>query len=77
MTLEVNKSIHAALLSPKATDEFLTQYWPKRPFLAQVEPARWPAVLRSEELASVLKLARLYRSCLLCQNGKNLGSRKV
>jgi ribosomal protein L16 Arg81 hydroxylase len=53
--------ILSALLLPNAADEFLTQYWPKRPFVAQGDPAQWPVVLRCEELASVRNLAKRYR----------------
>ena len=57
----MNKPILAGLLSPNAADEFLTQDWPKRPFVAQSDPARWPTVSRGEELASVQNLAKCYR----------------
>jgi ribosomal protein L16 Arg81 hydroxylase len=60
----------SALLSPNAADEFLAQYWPKRPFLAQGDPARWPAALRCEELASVRNLARRYRGSLRFTHGR-------
>ena len=66
----VNKSILAALLSPKAAEEFLNQYWPKRPFVAQADPARWPAALRGEELASVQNLAKRYRGSLRFTHGR-------
>lgn len=62
--------ILSSLLSPNAADEFLTQYWPKRPFLAQSDPARWPAVLRGEELASVQNLAKHYRGSLRFTHGR-------
>jgi ribosomal protein L16 Arg81 hydroxylase len=42
-----------ALLTPNAADEFLTKYWPKRPFVVQADSAQWPAALRGEERASV------------------------
>ncbi len=60
----------AALLSSKAADEFLTQYWPKRLFVAQSDPTRWPAVLRCEELASVQNLAKRYRGSLRFTHGR-------
>ena len=66
----VTSPILAALLSPNAADKFLTQYWPKRPFLAQSDPARWPAVLRGEELASVQNLAEHYRGSLRFTHGR-------
>jgi ribosomal protein L16 Arg81 hydroxylase len=66
----MNTSVLAALLSPKAADEFLNQYWPKRPFVAQSDPARWPAVLRAEELASVQNLAKRYRGSLRFTHGR-------
>lgn len=62
--------ILAALLSLQAAEEFLNQYWPKRPFVAQCDPARWPAVLRCEELASVQNLARRYRGSLRFTHGR-------
>ncbi|MCR4347877.1 MAG: cupin-like domain-containing protein [Sulfuricaulis sp.] len=65
-----NKPLLAALLSPKAADEFLNQYWPKRPFVAQSDPARWPALLRGEELASVQNLAKRYRGSLRFTHGR-------
>lgn len=65
-----NNPVLAALLSPKAADEFLTQHWPKRPFVAQADPARWPAVLRCEELASVQNLAKRYRGSLRFTHGR-------
>ena len=65
-----NKSLLAALLSLNAADEFLTQYWPKRPFVTQADPARWPAVLRAEELASVQNLAKRYRGSLRFTHGR-------
>ena len=52
------------LLTLNATDEFLTKYWPKRPFVVQADSAQWPAALRGEELASVQNLARRYRGSL-------------
>lgn len=65
-----NKPLLTALLSPKAADEFLNQYWPKRAFVAQCDPARWPAVLRGEELASVQNLAKRYRGSLRFTHGR-------
>ena len=65
-----NKPLLAALLSLNAADEFLTQYWPKRPFVTQADPARWPAVLRGEELASVQNLAKRYRGSLRFTHGR-------
>ncbi|GAB4508202.1 MAG: hypothetical protein Tsb0026_06480 [Sulfuricaulis sp.] len=62
--------ILAALLSPKAADEFLNQYWPKQPFVAQCDPAHWPAILRSEELTSVQNLAKRYRGSLRFTHGR-------
>ncbi|MEW6330008.1 MAG: cupin domain-containing protein [Pseudomonadota bacterium] len=60
----------AALLSPDAAEEFLSHYWPKRPFTAQTDPARWPAALRGEELASVQNLAKRYRGSLRFTHGR-------
>jgi ribosomal protein L16 Arg81 hydroxylase len=60
----------ATLLSPKAADDFLTQCWPKRPFVTQSDPARWPAALRGEELASVQNLAKRYRGSLRFTHGR-------
>jgi len=65
-----NKLLLAALLSPNGADEFLTHYWPKRAFVTQSEPARWPAVLRCEELASVQNLAKRYRGSLRFTHGR-------
>ncbi len=65
-----NKPLLAALLSPTVADEFLNQFWPKRPFLAQSDPLRWPAVLRGEELASVQNLAKRYRGSLRFTHGR-------
>jgi ribosomal protein L16 Arg81 hydroxylase len=62
--------ILSSLLLPKTADEFLTQYWPKRPFVTQSDPARWPAVLRGEELASVQNLAKRYRGSLRFTHGR-------
>ena len=62
--------ILSALLSPKAANEYLNEYWPKRPFVAQAEAARWPAVLRTEELASVQNLAKRYRGSLRFTHGR-------
>ena len=53
-----------ALLTPNAAAEFLTKYWPKRPFVVKADSARWPAALRGEELASVQNLAKRYRGSL-------------
>jgi len=63
-------SILSSLLSPKAADEFLSQFWPKRPYVAQSDPARWPAVLRGDELASVQNLAKRYRGSLRFTHGR-------
>ena len=65
-----NKPLLTALLSPQAADEFLNQYWPKRAFVTQCDPARWPAVLRCEELASVQNLAKRYRGSLRFTHGR-------
>ncbi len=65
-----NKPLLAALLSPTVVDEFLNQFWPKRPFLAQSDPLRWPAALRGEELASVQNLAKRYRGSLRFTHGR-------
>jgi ribosomal protein L16 Arg81 hydroxylase len=70
MDTVANKSILALLLPPGTADEFLTQYWPKRPFVSQSDPARWPAVLRGEELASVQNLAKHYRGSLRFTHGR-------
>ncbi len=64
-----DNSILAALWSKTAAAEFLDQYWPQRPFVAQGDPARWPAVLRAEELASVQHLAKRYRGSLRFTRG--------
>ena len=64
-----NNPILAALLSQNAADEFLNQYWPRRPFVAQGDPARWPTALRGEELASVQDLAKRYRGSLRFTHG--------
>jgi ribosomal protein L16 Arg81 hydroxylase len=66
----VTNPILAALLSPNAADEFLKQYWPKRAFVSQTDPTRWPAVLRGEELASVQNLAKRYRGSLRFTHGR-------
>ena len=60
----------SSLLSSKAAGEFLAQYWPKRPFTTQADPARWPAALRTEELASVQNLAKRYRGNLRFTHGR-------
>ena len=65
-----NKSLLAALLTLNDAEEFLTRYWPKRPFVTQSDPARWPAVLRGEELASVQNLAKRYRGSLRFTHGR-------
>ena len=65
-----NNPVLTALLSPKAADEFLNQYWPKRVFVAQADCACWPAVLRCEELASVQNLAKRYRGSLRFTHGR-------
>jgi hypothetical protein len=65
------KPVLATLLLPKAAEEFLNQYWPRRPLAAQADPARWPAVLRCEELASVQNLAKRYRGSLRFTHGRN------
>ncbi len=65
-----NTPILSALLSPKVADEFLTQFWPKRAFVAQADPTGWPAVLRGEELASVQNLAKRYRGSLRFTHGR-------
>lgn len=65
-----NNPLLAALLSPGAADEFLSHYWPRRPFVALADPARWPAVLRREELASVQNLAKRYRGSLRFTHGR-------
>lgn len=62
--------ILSSLLSAQAAADFLNQYWPRRVFLAQNDPARWPAVLRCEELASVPNLARRYRGSLRFTHGR-------
>lgn len=62
--------ILSSLLSLKIADEFLNQYWPKRAFVTQCEPANWPAVLRCEELASVQNLAKRYRGSLRFTHGR-------
>ena len=67
---EANNPMLAALLTPKVAEEFLTQYWPKRSFMTQSDPARWPAALRGEELASVQNLARRYRGNLRFTHGR-------
>lgn len=66
----VSKPILTALLSSNAAEEFLSQHWPKRPFVAQGDPSRWPVVLRSEELASVQNLAKRYRGSLRFTHGR-------
>jgi ribosomal protein L16 Arg81 hydroxylase len=65
-----NKPLLAALLTLNDAEEFLTRYWPKRPFVTQSDPARWPAVLRGEELASVQNLAKRYRGSLRFTHGR-------
>ncbi len=65
-----NKPILTALLSPSVADEFLTSYWPRRPFVAQGDAARLPAVLRAPELISVQALARCYRGNLRFTHGR-------
>ena len=65
-----NRPILAALLSPKVTDEFLAAYWPHRPFVAHGDPARFPPVLRTEELSSTQALARRYRGSLRFTHGR-------
>jgi ribosomal protein L16 Arg81 hydroxylase len=64
-----NRPILAALLSPKVADEFLAVYWPHRPFVAHGDPARFPPVLRTEELSSTQALARRYRGSLRFTHG--------
>ncbi len=64
-----NKPILAALLSQNSADEFFTQYWPHKPFTANGNPARFPAVLRAPELASTQALARCYRGNLRFTHG--------
>lgn len=60
----------ASLFSPTAAAEFLTRYWPQRPFVAQSDPARWPAPLRAQELGSTQALARCYRGNLRFTHGR-------
>ena len=66
----MNTPILASLFSPPAATEFLNHYWPKRPFVTQADPARWPAVLRGPELASVPALAKRYRGSLRFTHGR-------
>jgi ribosomal protein L16 Arg81 hydroxylase len=65
-----NKPILATLLSLKVADEFLAAYWPHRPFVAHGDPARFPPVLRTEELSSTQALARRYRGSLRFTHGR-------
>lgn len=65
-----NKPILKALLSSEAAEEFLTEYWPHRPFVAQGDPARFPSALRAQELTSVPALARCYRGSLRFTHGR-------
>lgn len=65
-----SKPILSALLAPNAATEFLSQYWPKRPYVAHGNPTRWPAVLHTGELASVQNLAERYRGSLRFTHGR-------
>jgi ribosomal protein L16 Arg81 hydroxylase len=66
-----NVPILKALLSPEAADRFLDQYWPHRPFVTQGDPARFPPVLRVQELSGVQALSRCYRGSLRFTHGRH------
>jgi ribosomal protein L16 Arg81 hydroxylase len=66
-----NKPILAALLSQNTADEFITQYWPHKPFFANGILARFPAALRAPELSSTQALAQCYRGNLRFTHGRN------
>jgi ribosomal protein L16 Arg81 hydroxylase len=65
-----NKPTLSALLSPSAADEFLTEYWPHRPYVAHGNPARFPPALRTEELASVQALGKCYAGNMAFTRGR-------
>jgi ribosomal protein L16 Arg81 hydroxylase len=63
-------SVLAALVAPHAVDEFLTAYWPEKPFVAHGDVARLPSFLRVPELANVEALSRPYRGRVRFTNGR-------
>lgn len=60
-----------ALLAPRPLDDFFEAFWPdKAPwFLAEGDPARLPAFLRSAELESIERLARVNKGPAWASNG--------
>lgn len=65
-----SKPILAALFTPPAVDGFLNDHWPRRPFVAHGNPARFPPVLRAAELSSVQALAQCYRGTMAFTHGR-------
>ncbi|HEU0199177.1 MAG TPA: cupin domain-containing protein [Burkholderiaceae bacterium] len=63
-------SVLAALVAPHPVEEFLTAYWPEKPFVAHGDVARLPSFLRMPELASVEALSRPYRGRVRFTNGR-------
>src|SRR5688572_14514415 len=68
--LVTQKPILTALLGSGTVDEFLTQYWPRRPYVAHGSPARFPQSLRSAQLASVHALSQAYKGRVAFTHGR-------
>lgn len=51
-----------AMMAPCSAEEFLSAYWPARPFVAHGPLARLPAIFRDPALASATELAHRYAS---------------
>ena len=64
-----SKPLLASLLGPGAVDEFLTQHWPRRVYVAHGDPLRFPAALRAQELGGVHALSQCYGGTVAFKRG--------
>jgi ribosomal protein L16 Arg81 hydroxylase len=69
---EAGKSILAELVAPHSANEFLTQYWPEKRFVAHGDVERLPSFLRAPELHNIELLSKNYRGRLLFTSGRKI-----